>query len=216
MKPLDYSLYLVTDRGLAQGRPVSEVVRRAVQGGVTVVQLREKEASGRRFLEEAWRLKELLAEYQVPLIINDRLDIALAVDAEGVHLGQDDLPLEVGRELLGPAKIIGISVSTEAEAEAAARGGANYLGVSPVFATPTKTDTPPPVGLEGVARLRAAVDIPLVGIGGIHSANAGAVIQAGCDGVAVVSAIMAAPDPQQAARQLWEEVQRAREAARNW
>lgn len=215
MGTLDYSLYLVTDRGLAQGRPLSEVVRQAVEGGVTVVQLREKQASGRAFLEEAWRLKELLAEYRVPLIINDRLDIALAVDADGVHLGQDDLPLEVGRALLGPAKIIGISVNTVAEAQAAAAGGADYLGVSPVFETPTKTDTPPAVGLEGVARLRAAVEIPLVGIGGIHPANAGAVIRAGCDGVAVVSAIMSAPDPRQAARALREEVERAREAARD-
>jgi thiamine-phosphate pyrophosphorylase len=213
MSTLDYSLYLVTDRGLAQGRPVSEVVRQAVEGGVTVVQLREKAASGRAFLEEARRLKELLAEYGIPLIINDRLDIALAVDADGVHLGQDDLPLEVGRALLGPTKIIGISVNTVAEAEAAAAGGADYLGVSPVFETPTKTDTPPAVGLEGVARLRAAVKVPLVGIGGINPANAGAVIRAGCQGVAVVSAIMAAPDPRQAARELREEVERAREAA---
>jgi thiamine-phosphate pyrophosphorylase len=211
MTKIDYSLYLVTDRNLAQGRPVSEVVRQAVRGGVTVVQLREKDAPGRFFLEEARRLKELLAEYRVPLIINDRVDVALAADADGVHLGQDDLPLEAGRALLGPDKVIGISVSTVTEAEAAAAGGADYLGVSAIFATPTKTDTPPPVGLEGVARLRAVVNLPLVGIGGLNPTNAAAVIRAGCDGIAVVSAIMAAPDPEQAARDLRREVQRGRE-----
>jgi thiamine-phosphate pyrophosphorylase len=178
---------------------------------VTVVQLREKDAPGRFFLEEARRLKELLAEYRVPLIINDRVDVALAADADGVHLGQDDLPLEAGRALLGPDKVIGISVSTVTEAEAAAAGGADYLGVSAIFATPTKTDTPPPIGLEGVARLRAAVNLPLVGIGGLNPTNAAAVIRAGCDGIAVVSAIMAAPDPEQAARDLRREVQRGRE-----
>jgi len=198
----DYSLYLVTDETLAGARGVEAVVRAAVEGGVSVVQLRAKAAAGRAFLEQVLRLAAWLRQRGVPLIINDRVDIALACDADGVHVGQDDLPCADVRRLVGPNRIIGVSVSTVAEALQAQRDGADYLGVSPVFATPTKPDAPPAAGLDGLAAIRSAVRLPLVAIGGISEQNAAAVIRAGADGIAVVSAIMAAVDPAAAARAL--------------
>lgn len=199
---VDYSLYLVTDHGLGRGRSTLEIVRAAVAGGVTCVQLREKDISTRAFIAEAQAIRDFLFGTNVPLIINDRVDVALAVDAGGVHLGQSDMVLADARRLLGPGKLIGISVENAAQAVLAANQGADYLGLSPVFSTPTKTDTAPPLGLSGVAALRTAVSLPLVGIGGIGPQNAAEVIRAGCDGVAVVSAIVAADDPELAARQL--------------
>jgi len=208
----DYSLYLVTDAALAGRRAIEEIVREAVAGGVTVVQLREKGASSREMLRQARALRDLLAPRGVPLIVNDRCDVALAAGADGVHVGQGDLPCVLVRELAGPDLVIGVSVSTVEEAVQAERDGADYLGVSPVFETPTKTDTPPAVGLDGLRRIREAVRLPLVAIGGIHAGNAAAVIRAGADGIAVVSAIMAAPDPRAAARALAIEVAQARTA----
>ncbi len=146
----------------------------------------------------------------IPLIINDRLDVALAVGADGVHLGQSDMPLAMARAIVGDTLLIGISAESVADAVAAEEGGADYLGVSPVFATPTKSDTAPALGLEGLRAIRRAVRIPLVGIGGLDRGNAAAVIEAGADGVAVVSAIVAAADPAQAARELVQEIRRAR------
>ena len=199
---LDYTLYLVTDRSWLKGRDFFGVVEEALQGGVSLVQLREKEVSSRDFYNIAMKMKELAASYNVPLIVNDRLDIALAAGAGGVHVGQDDLPCAAVRRLAPPGFRIGVSVSTVAEARAAEADGADYLGVSPVFDTPTKRDTPRAAGLEGLRRIRAATRLPLVAIGGIHAGNAAAVRAAGADGLAVVSAIMAAPDPAAAARQL--------------
>jgi len=199
---LDFSLYLVTDRILAMGRSVEEVVLAAVRGGVTCVQLREKEGSTRELLELALRIREPLRDAGIPLIINDRLDIAMAAGADGVHLGQKDLPLEKAREIAPKGMIIGISAESVEDAAQAEAGGADYVGVSPVFLTPTKRDTARPQGLEGVRRFRESVGIPVVGIGGINRSNAGEVIRAGADGVAVVSAIMSAPDPERAAREL--------------
>ena len=208
----DYSLYLVTDESLAGARGVEDVVRAAVEGGVTVVQLRAKQAAGRDFLKQAATLYAWLHARHVALIINDRVDVALACDADGVHVGQDDLPCAAVRRLVGPNRIIGVSVSTVAEALQAERDGADYLGVSPVFATPTKPDTPPAAGLDGLAAIRSAVRLPLVAIGGISEQNAAAVIRAGADGIAVVSAIMAAVDPAAAARALRKRVMEARES----
>lgn len=208
----DYSLYLVTDATLAGGRPVEEIVHEAVEGGVTVVQLREKAASSREMLRQARALKEILAPRGIPLIVNDRCDVALAAGADGVHVGQGDLPCALVREIVGPGLVIGVSVSSVAEAVQAERDGADYLGVSPVFETPTKTDTPAAVGLDGFRRIREAVRLPLVAIGGIHAGNAAAVIRAGADGIAVVSAIVGAPDPRAAARALALEVAHARTA----
>jgi len=205
---LDLSLYLVTDRDLAQGRATGNIVAAAVRGGVTCVQLREKQASTREFVAEARAIKALLAaqERHIPLIINDRLDVALAVGADGVHLGQSDMELCDARRIAGANFIIGISVESVADAMAAAAAGADYLGISPVFATATKTDTASPLGLEGIRAIRAAVSLPLVGIGGINQDNASAVLQAGADGVAVVSAIVSAACPRSAAAALKQQI----------
>lgn len=207
----DYSLYLVTDDALAGGRSVEWIVAEAVRGGVTCVQLREKHAEGRAYYERAMALRERLRPLGIPLIINDRLDIALAIGADGVHLGQGDLPCAEARRIAGPNLLIGISVSTVAEAQAAARDGADYLGISPIFDTPTKTDTPVATGLDGLRAIRAAVPLPLVAIGGINAENAAEVLRAGADGIAVVSAIMAVADPRAAARALADVVARARQ-----
>jgi thiamine-phosphate pyrophosphorylase len=188
-------LHLVTDRSLSQARSLVEVVAEAVAGGVTCVQLREKSCSTRQFLDEALALKALLQPLGVPLIINDRVDIALAVGAAGVHLGQSDMPISHARRLLGPDCLIGISAESMADALEAEQQGADYIGISPVFNTPTKTDTAPALGLEGIRRIRELARIPLVGIGGINLTNARQVLAAGADGVAVVSAIMAAESP---------------------
>ncbi len=195
-------LYLVTDRALCGEKPLEEVVLQAVRGGASCVQLREKEVPTRFFVEEALRIKALLAPFRVPLIINDRLDVALAVGAEGVHVGQQDMPYETARRLMGPRAIIGLSVETWADVERAETLDCDYLGVSPIFATPTKTDTKEPWGLDGLARIRAFSRHPLVAIGGLHAGNADAAVLAGADSVAVVSAICAAPDPFQASEAL--------------
>ena len=199
---VDYALYLVTDRGLSLGRSTLEIVRGAVAGGVTCVQLREKGTSTRAFIEEALALKAFLHPRRIPLIINDRVDVALVVGAAGVHLGQGDMPLADARRLLPPGSIVGISAESLGDAVAAEQGGADYIGVSPVFSTPTKGDTAPPLGLEGVRSIRGAVGIPLVGIGGIGLENAEEVIGAGAHGIAVVSAIVSSEDPERAAKAL--------------
>lgn len=195
-------IYLVTDRGLCGGRSLEEVVGTALRGGVAYVQLREKNLSTRLFVEEARAVKQLLASRGVPLIINDRLDVALACEADGVHIGQDDMPYETARRLLGPKAIIGLSVETWADVEAAQKLDVDYLGVSPVFATPTKTDTREPWGLDGLRQIQAANRHPLVAIGGINAANAKAVAEAGAPCLAVVSAICSADDPAAAAATL--------------
>ena len=192
---IDYSLYLVTDRGLARGRSTLEIVKTAVQGGVTCIQLREKECSTLEFIEQALVIKDFLKSRQVPLIINDRVDVALAIEADGVHLGQTDMPLDIAKKIIGDSMIIGISAESLEDAVEAEKGGADYLGVSPIYATPTKTDTAPPLGLQGLRAIRAAVRLPLVGIGGLNRDNSAAVMENGGDGVAVVSAIVAADDP---------------------
>jgi thiamine-phosphate pyrophosphorylase len=195
-------LYFVTDRGLCGAKPLADVVLQAIRGGAVCVQLREKEVSTRFFIEEARRIKALVTDFGVPLIINDRLDVALAVGADGVHVGQDDMPYELARKLMGPKAIVGLSVETWEDVEQAQGLDCDYLGVSPVFATPTKTDTKEPWGLEGLARIRAFSRHPLVGIGGLNAGNAEAVIRAGADSVAVVSAICAAADPRAASCEL--------------
>ncbi|HNT57228.1 MAG TPA: thiamine phosphate synthase [Syntrophales bacterium] len=195
-------LYLVTDRDLCGGRPLEEVVLASVRGGAACVQIREKTLSTRAFIEEALRIKELLAPFRVPLVINDRVDVALAVKADGVHVGQDDMPYETARRLLGPAALIGLSVETWEDVERAQALDVNYLGVSPVFETPTKTDTRGSWGLEGLAKIRAFSRHPLVAIGGLNLSNAEAAVRAGADAVAVVSAVCAAPDPFAASRDL--------------
>lgn len=206
----DWSLYLVTDRELAGGRSLVEVVRAAIAGGATLVQLREKEATTREMLELAQGLLAITRPLGIPLIINDRVDVALAVDAEGVHVGQDDMPASIVRRLIGPNKILGVTASDPEEAHQAVADGADYLGCNAVFYTPTKPDTGEPLGIEGLQDLVEAVSIPVVAIGGIKAENAGEVIRAGAAGVAVISTIMAAEDPQETARALRAAVEAAR------
>lgn len=207
---IDYSLYLVTDRPLCRDRSLLEVVTAAVSGGVTVVQLREKHCPTGEFILVARQLKRLLQGSGVPLIINDRLDVALAVEADGLHLGQQDMAITDARRLAGPGLIIGVSAESCEDALRAEGEGADYIGISPVFATTTKKDAAAPLGLEGVRRIRAAVRLPLVGIGGINAENVASVIAAGADGAAVVSAIVAAASPGDAARALKETIAAAK------
>ncbi len=188
-------VYLVTDRTLCGARGVAEVVAQAARGGACCVQLREKTAATRHFIDAAEKMRTRLAPHRIPLIINDRVDVALAVGADGVHVGQSDMRPETARRLLGPDAIIGLSVETWKDVVAAQQLDVNYLGISPVYATPTKTDTKEPWGLEGVARIRGFSRHPLVAIGGLDASNAADVVRAGADCIAVVSAICAAPDP---------------------
>lgn len=197
-------LYLVTDSGMCRGRSLCEMVSEAVAGGVTMVQLREKSASTRQFVELARALHSLLADRNVPLIVNDRIDVALASGAEGVHIGQSDMPCDIARRLMGRDAIVGLSVESLDDVVAANALDVDYIGVSPVFSTPTKMDTASPFGLEGLSRAAKLSCHPCVAIGGVNAANAAEVIKAGADGLAVVSAIMAAEDPRRAAMDLIE------------
>jgi thiamine-phosphate pyrophosphorylase len=208
--PRDWRLYLVTDRGMAGARPLTDVVAAAIRGGVTAVQLREKQCSTRDFVAMARALKALTAPCGVPLIVNDRVDVALAAGADGVHVGQSDMDCRDVRRLLGPYAIVGLSVETMEQAAQAAALEVDYLGVSSIFSTPTKTDASAEWGLDGLAALRRASKQVLVAIGGIHASNAAQVIAAGADGIAVVSAICAAPDPAAAARDLRRAIAQAR------
>ncbi len=209
-RSIDYSLYLVTDRKLSLGRSLIDVIRPAVEGGVTVVQLREKEVASREFYREAVKIKEFLDARGIPLIVNDRLDIALAIDAAGVHLGQEDLPVDVARKILGPDKVIGASVFTPEEAILAEAAGADYLGLSPIFVTSTKPELTSQIGIEGIGPIRRATRLPLVGIGSMNETNTCSVIRAGLDGVAVVSAICCKEDVRAAAERIMQEILRAR------
>ena len=195
-------LYLVTDRGLCGDKSLEDVILQSVRGGARYVQIREKDQSTRDFIEEAVRIKEILKPFGVPLIINDRVDVALAVKAEGVHVGQDDMPYSMARALMGPGAIVGLSVETWEDVEEAEALDCDYIGVSPVFETPTKTDTKGAWGLDGLIRIRAFSRHRLVAIGGINASNAAQVANAGADCLAVVSGICAAVDPEAASREL--------------
>lgn len=188
-------LYLVTDRGLCGKRTLEDVITQAIRSGVAYIQLREKEIPTRTFIEEAQRIKKILEPYKIALIINDRVDVALACGADGVHIGQDDMPYAMARSLLGKKTIIGLSVETWEDVEESQKLDIDYIGVSPVFATPTKTDTKGAWGLDGLRKIKAFSRHPIVAIGGINEANAADVIDAGADCLAVVSAICAAKNP---------------------
>lgn len=198
---IDYTLYLCTDSGLMSSATVEESVERAVQGGCSVVQLREKEASSLELFRLAERVKRVTDKYGVPLIINDRLDICQAVDAAGVHLGQTDLPCAEARKILGADKIIGVSAATPEEAAKAQADGADYLGVGAVFPTTTKTNTRK-VTPEIIRGIRRAVTIPFVVIGGVNAENITRLYGLGIDGAAVISAVIAQPDITAAARKM--------------
>lgn len=201
MLNIDYTLYLVTDRELMTCQTIEESVERAISGGASVVQLREKSCGSREFYELALRVKKITAAYRVPLIINDRIDICLAADADGVHLGQRDIPCAAARKILGRNKIIGVSAALPAEARQAELDGADYLGVGAVFATSTKSDTRP-VTPEIIRQIRAAVSIPFVAIGGINLENISQLYGLGINGAAVVSAVVAQNDIEAAAREM--------------
>ena len=197
MKP-DYSLYLVTDRMLMNTRTLGEAVGQAVSGGCTLVQLREKDISSLDFYALALEIKKITDSYGIPLIINDRIDIAMAAGAAGVHVGQNDIPADIARKVIGKDMLLGVSVSSAAEAVNAAEAGADYLGVGAMFPTGTKRDAKF-VSMEELGEIRRTVDIPIVVIGGINSENAMLFRPMGIDGLAVVSAVIARHDIKKAA-----------------
>ena len=202
MKPrVDYTLYLCTDRELMSEDTLEKSVEFAIQGGVTVVQLREKDCSGREFLQVAREVKQITDAYEIPLIINDRIDIAMAVDADGVHLGQSDIPAHTARELLGPDKIIGVSAYNKELAVEAQKEGADYLGVGDIFGTSTKAGTHH-VEIDTLSRICQAVKIPVVAIGGINLSNVTKLAGTGIQGTAVISAIIASKNITEAATKM--------------
>ena len=209
-RSVDWSLYLVTDRPLSLGRRIEEIVQAAVDGGVTAVQLREKDCATREFVELARKLKTLLASRGVPLLVNDRVDVALASGADGVHIGQSDMAYRDARKLMGAEALIGLSVETPEQAAEAEIWDCDYLGVGPVFQTATKPDAAPAWGLDQFAKLRQTSRHKLVAIGGINASNAASLIALGADGIAVVSAICSASDPEYAAAQMRRLIEDAR------
>jgi thiamine-phosphate diphosphorylase len=203
ISPCLWRLYVITDEKVSRGRSHLQVAEAAIVGGADVLQLRDKEAPGGLLYRVALQLRRITREAKVPFIVNDRLDIALAADADGVHVGQADLPASVVREIMGPGKILGVSVDTVEEAMQAEKDGADYLGVGPVFeARETKPDAGLPLGVDRITRIRRQCRLPIVAIGGINAENALMVREAGADAAAVISAIVAADDIAHAARRL--------------
>src|SRR5262245_52536897 len=205
--PVDVRLYALVDPERAGGRALPELARLVAAGGATLVQLRDKYGGTRAMIEAARAIREKLAPMGVPLLINDRLDVALAAGADGVHVGQEDMAVEDARRLLGPNAIIGLSIKTVAQAEAAPVELLDYVGIGGVFATTSKDNPDPPIGVAGLKRIadvfrRRAPTLPLCAIAGIDAGNAGPVVAAGADGVAVISALALAPSPPDAAREL--------------
>jgi thiamine-phosphate pyrophosphorylase len=199
----DPTLYLVTDPELARGRALSEVVAAAARGGVTLVQLRDKHADGRALLETARALRAVLDPRGVPLIVNDRADVAHAAGAAGCHVGQSDLPAAAARAILGPDAIVGVSIDAVAQARAIDPELVDYVACGPFAATATKADAGEAIGADGLSAIRkATTTVPLVAIGGIDPRNVAEAVRAGADGIAVVSAIVAAADPEAASREL--------------
>ena len=199
---LDGDLYVVTDRQLTGGRPLRLVVEAALRGGVRAIQLREKDLPPRDLYSLALDMRQLTQAYGARLLINDRVDVALAVKADGVHLATTSLPARIARQVLGPGRLIGVSTHTLAEAQAAAEQGADFVVFGPVFFTPSKAPYGQPVGLDALRAVRAAIQLPILAIGGITQANLDQVIGAGADGIAVISAIICAEDPTAAGRAL--------------
>lgn len=201
--PVNYTLYLVTDRKILKGRDIFEAVEAAVKGGVTLLQLREKNISTSDFYNLALKMKTITTHYNIPLIINDRLDIALAIDADGLHIGQDDMPIEVARRLLGKNKLLGYSVSNAKEAIYGEKNGADYLGAGPVYPTGSKSDAGKPIGTYGLKIIRNSVSIPIVGIGGISLSNISQVKTTGIDGISLISAILGNNDIEKSSKILF-------------
>ncbi len=198
----DYSLYLVADAEYAAGRDLASLVEAAVEGGVTIVQLRAKHLRSGAFVELAFEVARRLKAKGIPLLVNDRADVALACGASGVHLGQEDMPVPLARRLLGPGATIGISVNTPDEARRAEEEGADYVGAGPAYPTATKETGLAALGPAGIGIIKRAIRIPVVAIGGIGTGNAAEIASAGADGIAVISAILGAPDARLAAEEL--------------
>jgi thiamine-phosphate pyrophosphorylase len=198
----DYGLYVVTDEGLSRGLSHTQIAERALAGGADAIQLRDKQLEGRKLMEHARAIRRLTRRAGRLFIVNDRLDIALASGADGVHLGQEDMSLSDARPLCPKGFLIGVTVHDVPEARAAGKGGADYLGLSPVFATGSKSDAGRSCGLGTLRDVKRAVSIPVVAIGGISLANAREVLEAGADGLAVISAVISQPDVEAAARKL--------------
>ncbi len=209
-RQIDWSLCFIADSQASAGRDVLWLIEEAVAGGATIVQLRGKTWTGRDFLRIAVKAGKILRPKGIPLIINDRADIALACRAEGVHLGQDDLPVREARKILGQDRLIGISVNTPEEARKAEEAGADYAGVGPVFATLSKPDLKPLLGLEGLRRIRAETRLPILAIGGITLANLAEVMAAGANGAAVISAIVSAASPRNLSTKFIETIRKVR------
>lgn len=209
-RQIDWSLCFIADSEASAGRDILWLIEEAVAGGATIVQLRGKIWADRDFLRMGVKAVELLRPKGIPLIINDRADIALACRADGVHLGQDDLPVRTARKILGRDRLIGISVNTPEEVRTAEEVGADYAGAGPVFASLSKPDLQPLLGLEGLQRIRAGTRLPILAIGGITPANVTEVIAAGADGVAVISAIASAVSPRQASTEFIEAIGKVR------
>lgn len=204
----DYLLYLVTDRDILGGRDLCEAVEQSILGGATVVQLREKFISDDEFLKIALNVQKVTKKYNIPFIINDNVEIAKKIDAEGVHIGQSDESLEEARRVLGKDKIIGVSVGSIEEAQKAEAGGANYLGIGTIFFTGSKKDINEPLGLDNLKKIAVSVKIPSVAIGGIHLDNAHDVMETGVDGVAVISEILGQADIKKATETLLNEIKK--------
>jgi thiamine-phosphate pyrophosphorylase len=211
MKRFDLSLYLVLDPDLCVGIGMIETARLAVAGGATMVQLRDKRGGTARMIETGLALKEILKDTGALLVINDDVEAAIAISADGLHIGQDDMGPAAARAMIGLDMILGLSVETEALAAAIDAGIVDYAGIGPVFATPTKTDHKQPIGFDGLARLVKAAPVPTVAIGGLKSEHAGSVFAAGADGLAVVSAICGTPDPKAATVRIAEEIRKVRQ-----
>jgi thiamine-phosphate pyrophosphorylase len=211
LRKVDWTLYVVTDSRLVDGRSLTGVIEAAIRGGAGVIQYREKSANTLRMVAMARELCQVCRRLGAVFLVNDRLDVALAVDADGVHVGQKDMPVALARSLLGPEKLLGVSVQDARALNEAESQGADYLSLSPVFATPTKPDHEEPLGLETVKALAGSSRLPVVAIGGINRANVAEVMRAGAHGVCVISAVLGAPDPERAARELYELAKAARE-----
>ncbi|WP_253287856.1 thiamine phosphate synthase [Anaerostipes sp. MSJ-23] len=210
VKSEQMTVYAVTDRAWTGEKSLMEQVKEALEGGITFLQLREKKLSKEAFLQEAKEMKQLAEKYKVPFVINDNIEIAQKSGADGVHVGQDDMPVEEVRKILGEDKIIGVSAHNVEEALKAQKGGADYLGVGAVCQTATKSDASV-VSMEEMKKICESVSIPVVAIGGIHKDNLSMLENTGVDGIAVVSAIFAAKDIKEAARELFAKVSKIKE-----
>ena len=193
-------LYIITDRALSKGRSITQVVAKAIAGGAGIIQLRDKESTAKKLIQDGFALRKLTSEKDVIFIINDRVDVALVVDADGVHLGQDDFPINIARKIIGEDKIIGVSVGSVEEAIQAVKDSADYISIGSVFPTRTKPDAGDAVGTSIITEIKKYIDVPLVAIGGITADNIAKVAAAGADCAAVISAVVSADDVEEAAR----------------